>query len=120
MHLDAGNIDVELVGCDLRQRGDNALADFDLAGRHHDLPVRRKFQPRRELRVGREADRELGGRGSVQRAISLAARSTARTMRLCDPQRQRLRSSAAFTSSLDGDGFCRSSAAALINMPEMQ
>ena len=47
-----------------------------------------------------------GGRGLGHRAaISAAARSTARTMRLCEPQRQRLRSSAALTSSPVGFGF---------------
>ena len=35
-------------------------------------------------------------------------------MRLCEPQRQRLRSSAARTSCSVGEGFCFSSAAALL------
>ena len=62
-----------------------------------------------------------GGEGwFIRVAISFAARSTARTMRLCEPQRQRLPSSASFTSRLVGAGFRFSNAAALIRMPETQ
>ena len=124
-HLHAGQIDIEFVGGDLRQRGHDALSDLDLARRHRHLSRVREFQPRRQFRVRGKADRQFGrgGRGGLPvhpAAISFAARSTARTMRLCEPQRQRLRSSASLTSRSVGDGFRFNSAAALIRMPEMQ
>ena len=128
---DAGKLHVELVGDDLRQRGEDALTDLDLAGRDLDDAIEREPEPLRQARVGAqvagEQDRALGrGRGGRVRGgahagcPAFAARSTARTMRLWAPQRQRFRSSAARTSASLGSGLRRSSAAALIRMPEMQ
>ena len=67
--------------------------------------------------VADELDVELA---RVRLVPATTARSTARTMRLWAPQRQRCRSSAARTSASLGSGLRRSSAAALIRMPEMQ
>ena len=52
--------------------------------------------------------------------IAAAAFSTARMMRLCEPQRQILPSSAAAISARVGDGFLSSSALAEIKMPDRQ
>src|SRR5581483_10684259 len=117
LHADALEADVELVGGDLRQRSDDPLADLDLAGAHLDEPARIEAQPARKPRVGLEVD------GKLRRGLhdaSLAARSTARTMRLWAPQRHRLRSSAARTSGSLGSGLRRSSAAAEMRMPDVQ
>lgn len=119
-HFDAADIDVELVRGDLGQRRDDALADLDLAGRDRDAAVAGEPHPGRQSWIGHEADRQFRRRGRHGLAISEAARSTARTMRLCDPQRHRLRSSAVLTSASVGDGLCFSRAAALIRIPETQ
>ena len=52
-HPHAGHVDIEFVGGDLRQRGDDALSDLDLAGRDRHLSVRRKLQPRRQSWIRR-------------------------------------------------------------------
>ncbi len=41
----AAYIEVEFVGGDLGQRGDDALPDLHLAGRNHHMPFRRNFDP---------------------------------------------------------------------------
>jgi hypothetical protein len=64
--------DVELFRRDLRQRGVDALPELDLAAR----------DPHRAVAL--EADPRI-----LHACISFAARSTARTTRLCAPQRQR-------------------------------
>ena len=123
-HLHPADIDIEFVGGDLGECRHDALADLHLSRRDHHLSLGREPDPRRQHRVGREADGQFrggGGGGTCHdAAISAAARNTARTIRLCEPQRQRLRSSAAFTCVLEGFGFCINSAAALIRMPETQ
>src|ERR1700680_3356399 len=111
-HLPPADIDVEFVGGDLGQRGDDALADLYLARRERQMPFGREPDPRRQFWVCRKIDRQFwqrgGGRGGAHGvAISAAARSTARTMRLCEPQRHKLRSSAPLTWASDGFGFCR-------------
>src|SRR6202035_2178369 len=122
-YLHPADIDVEFVGGDLGQRGDDALADLYLARRERQMPFGREPDPRRQFWVCRKIDRQFwrrgGGRGGAHGvAISAAARSTARTMRLCEPQRHKLRSSAPLTSASDGFGFCFNSAAALIKRSE--
>ena len=116
-------IDVELVGRDLRHRGDDALANFHLARAYRDRAIRINPQPAVEPPVGIERGRKAGGwrahRG-VPAAMLRAARWIARTMRVCVPQRQRLRSSAARISSSPGFGFLSSSALALMMMPLAQ
>ena len=57
---------------------------------------------------------------SCARPIETPARATARMIRLCTPQRQRWRSSAAAISLRLGRGLRASSAAAEIRMPERQ
>ena len=131
-HAHAREVDVEFVGHDLRDRREYALADLDLAGEHLDDAIGPQSQPLRQAPVGLQAAgqrhrvalvddviAETGTRAHAA-APSLAARSTARTIRLCAPQRHRLRSSAPRTSASLGSGLRFSSAAADIRMPEMQ
>ena len=131
-HAHARQIDVELVGHDLGDGREDALADLDLAGEHLHDPIGAQPQPLRQPPIGLQAAgqrhrvaliddviAETGTRAHAA-APSLAARSTARTMRLCAPQRHRLRSSAPRTSASLGSGLRCRSAAAEIRMPEMQ
>src|SRR5262249_20667043 len=53
-HADAGKIDVELVGRDLRQSGEDALTDLDLAGAQFDKACRIEAQPPRQTWIGLE------------------------------------------------------------------
>src|SRR5207244_55744 len=101
-HAHPGEIDIELVGRNLGQRGDDALADLDLAGAQYNEARGIEAQPARESWIGGEIGRQLPGGSHV---ASLAARSTARTIRLWAPQRHRLRSSAARTSASLGSGL---------------
>ncbi len=96
----------EAVGDDLRQRRVQPLAELDLAGAHAHFAA---------FAVVLDAD---DGHAPTRRAA--AARSTARTMRLCAPQRHSCPSSAARTSASDGSGQRASSAAATTSMPELQ
>src|SRR5262249_47995548 len=106
----ARDVDVELVGSDLGQRGNDALSDLDLARTELDCSIATDAQPLRQPRVALQAGWQLRGAGSGELSAgrchaaraSLAARSTARTTRLWAPQRQRLRSSAALTSASVG------------------
>ena len=113
--------DVQLLGRDLRQGGENALADFDLAGRKPHAARFLEADPGAEQRIVEQALRQvLGGRGHSGAPIEAPARATARMIRLCTPQRQRWRSSAAAISLRLGRGLRASSAAAEIRMPERQ
>ena len=126
--------DIELVGDDLRQRRDDPLPDLDLARSHLDESRGAKTQPLVQPAVDLQAARQLRRRagrfaGEPDREIhcvcvstlaAAAARSTARTIRLWAPQRQRLRSSALRTSAALGCGTRASSAAALISIPAVQ
>ena len=121
-HADAASVDVELVGGDLRQRGQDALADLDLAGGDLDAAVRRETRSHlRQPRVGAQAPGHGPGHrlGAALSGDAFAARSTARTMRLCAPQRHRLRR-APRAPPPRSDRVCARSAAALIRMPETQ
>jgi hypothetical protein len=107
--------DVEFVGHDLRQRGEDALAEFHLAGEHGDGAVRADAQPgveasvgveaagqgRRRLRVQAAEREQHEQRAALQQgaardggvhhsALSAAARRIALRMRVWVPQRQRL------------------------------
>ena len=147
---DARNVDAELVGDDLRQRCRDSLSQLDLARKHSDrfvrvdrepgveLPIglqaarkRRRRALRIEIRRERERDRDGGaalqerpargaGKEGSHAERSFAARCTARTIRLCVPQRHRFPASAARICASDGSGFCDSSACALIIIPAMQ
>src|SRR5262249_2670051 len=141
-HLDALVGDVELVGCNLRERGEDALAELALAGedRHgavgvdadpaieHAIGLKTAGQARRLLRdhAGRpetEADDNRAGgleKLSALHAISFAARCTARTMRLCVPQRQKLADNAFLICASVGFGFLSSKALAVTIMPLVQ
>src|SRR4029079_15049035 len=115
-------------GGDLCQRGEHALAEFDLARTHLNHTARQDAQPDRETGIGRERWRQrgLGIACPCHQPLSRLARrleaaaSTARTIRLCAPHRHRLWSSAARTSSSLGSSLTASSPAALITTPEMQ
>ncbi len=109
--------DVELLGRDLRQRGEDALTDLDLAGGKPHAARLLEADPGREQGI---VDQALGQRGHGRGPIMAPARATARMMRLCAPQRQRCRSRAAAISLRLGRGLRASRAAADINMPERQ
>src|SRR5262249_33487292 len=148
-HLYAGQRQIELLGGDLGERGEDALPQFDLAGENlrgavgidADPTVEptiglqapgQPFLPARKLRIEREGDddgTEAGGEfapiesGSVHGHVlpfAWAARSTARMMRLWVPQRQRFPASAARTSGSLGRGLRSSSSFADMIMPLMQ
>jgi len=113
--------DVQLLGRDLRQGGEDALADFDLAGRKPHAARFLEADPGPEQRIVEQALRQvLVGHGHGSAPIEAPARATARMIRLCTPQRQRWRSSAAAISLRLGRGLRASSAAAEIRMPERQ
>ena len=122
---DACHGDVELVGGDLRHRGQHALAEFDAAGADGHFAGRRKRHPAIEARIVGE---RAGQNGRVHgRAPALAparmraaAFSIARMIRLCAPQRQILPSSASAISDRVGGGLRSSSAFAEIRMPARQ
>ncbi len=98
-HLDLFEPEAQRIRSDLRQCGVDALAELDLAGAHAHRAVFGELEPH---------------------AVRCDARSTARTMRLCAPQRHRCSSSAARTSASVGCGVWRSSAAAPTSIPELQ
>ena len=124
--------DVEFLGGDLRQRGDDALADFDLARIDRHIAVGVEFEPLAELAVDMQAARQSGQAWVHLRqfecevhAVALsfimsAARSTARTIRLWLPQRHRCLSSASRTWASLGRGLFSRNAAAVTRIPEMQ
>ena len=143
---DARERQVELFRRDLPQRREDALAELHLAGEHRraavgidpdpgiEHPVAAEAAWQRPLlrrrRIEREGEHEpaqsLGetppAEGSAHHVlpISAAARSTAPTMRLWVPQRQRLLASAWRTSASLGRGLRSSSAFAVMIMPLMQ
>ena len=94
---------IQLFGGDLRDGGDDALAEFDLAAEHGDRAVGVEAHPAVEPRIGLEALRQDRG---AHRAAP-AARLIARRMRTCVPQRHRLRSRACAISASVGAGFSR-------------
>ncbi len=57
-HADPGHIDVKLLGGDLRQRGEHALAELDLARTHLNHATRQDAQPVSETGIGRERWRQ--------------------------------------------------------------
>src|SRR5262249_19613684 len=109
--LDPLEVDIQLVGGDLGERGADALTQLDLAGEDRGRAVGIDAQPgveaaiaveaawqrrglgergarrQREADHGRAGREELASRG-VHDRISVAARWTARTIRLCEAQRQ--------------------------------
>ena len=90
-HAHARKCDIELLGDNLRQRGEDALADLDLARGNLDEALGAKAQPLREAPVDAQASGQgrTGGHALAGRldrdvhfvSIAAAARSTARTMR---------------------------------------
>ena len=96
-HRDALEPHVQLVGGDLGQRGDDALADLDLADGEPHGAVGLEGDPLVQPRIVVQAR----GRqcGSCRASLRRARRSTARMMRGWAPQRQRLPSSAAAISA---------------------
>ena len=57
-HADPGHIDVKLLGGDLRQRGEHALAELDLARTRLNHAARQDAQPVPETGIGRERRRQ--------------------------------------------------------------
>src|SRR5262245_46489009 len=148
-HLDPRQRQIELFRRDLRERGEDALPQFHLArengGAALGIDADPSIEPAvvlqasgesllsaRKLRMERERNddgTESGGKfptiesGAVHVRVlprACAARSTARTMRLWVPQRQRLPASAARTSCSLGRGLRSSSSFADMIMPLMQ
>ena len=117
-HAHARQCNIEFLGCDLRHRGDDTLANLDLAGVNRHAPIRIETQPLVEPGVDDEAAGKLGGRAHV--CSSFAARCTALMMRTCVPQRHRLRTSASLISPSLGSEFRASKAAAVMMTPLMQ
>ena len=138
--VDPLEVDVELVGGDLGQCGADALAQLDLAGEDRHGAVGIDPQPGVETAVAVEAARQRRGfsahaarserEGDHEAAgceelaarrphgrISAAAFCTARTMRLCEAQRQRWPLRAARTSRSLGFGLRSSRALAAMTMP---
>src|SRR5262245_52928222 len=148
-HLDPRQRQVELFRRDLRERGEDALPQLHLTRENGGATVGidtdpsiqsavllqacgQPFLSSRKLRIerernddGPEASGELtpieSGGGHVRvLPLACAARSTARTMRLWVPQRQRLPASAARTSRSFGRGLRSSNSFADMIMPLMQ
>ena len=118
---DARHRHVEFVGGDLHHRGQHALADLDAAGVDRHLAGRRERHPAREAGIVFQRTGEGGGvHARAPARIWAAAFSTARMMRLCEPQRQILSSSAAAICARVGAGFLSSSALAETMMPDRQ
>ena len=112
-HLHLPDLQLQFFGHDQPQRMRDALADVDLAGVRANASVRRHVQPLAQARMDLQV---LGDGGGVHSQ----ALFTARTTRLCTPQRHRLPSSACWMSSSDGCGLRLSSAAAVIRIPLVQ
>ena len=104
LNADTREIDVQLLGGDLRDRGQNALADLDMGDFEY------------HLTVGVEANEGVDAHG----AISWAARCMARIMRLWVPQRQICTSRARQISSRVGSGLSSSKALAAMINPALQ
>ena len=97
-HPDAGQRQAELVGGDLRERGEDALAELDLADVDVDGPSA-TVDPACQPRVGRRRARAASAHGRLP-----APASTASTIRRWAPHRHRLRSSASATRSASASG----------------
>src|SRR5882724_2753172 len=112
----------QLLRGDLGEGGQDPLADFHLAAEDRDRAVAFEPQPLGKPRALLETagTPEAGVGDGVHVRSPAATRNTARTMRLCEPQRHKLRSKAARTSLSVGVGFLARSAAALIRMPLVQ
>ena len=119
-HRDAFQIHVELVGGDLRQCGDVALAQFHLAHRQAHCTIGIEPEPLLQAPVGLDRQRQSVAHAPFPSRSTAAAFSTARRIRGCAPQRQRCLSNAATISARVGDGLWSSSALALIRIPERQ
>jgi len=120
-HANTLERDPQLLGGNLGERCQDTLPDLDLSAEDRHRAVALDPQPLGEPRIllqARGPPDPVGNR--VHDRTCAAARITARTIRLCDPQRHRLRSSAARTSLALGLGFFARSAAALIRMPLVQ
>ena len=122
--LDSFEIHVEFFGDNLPQRGEDALADFDLARTHSHSAVSVDIEPLAEVAIGVEAAGQRAAcaifRSHCYFLISTAARFTARNMRWCVPQRHRFFDNACFTSASLGDAFTSSNALADMMMPVAQ
>ena len=105
-HANAVRLQRQLLAADQRQRIVQPLAQLHLAGQHGNGAVGLELQP-----VGDTLDH------GADSPAAAAACSVARIIRLWAPQRQMLRSSAAWICSRVGDGSRSSRAAAAIITP---
>ena len=148
-HPDASERQIDLLGGDLREGGENALPQFDFSredGRgavgvdanpavelaivlqapgqpfltEGKIGIERERHHERTKPAGETASRESGSVHRQVLPLAWAARSTARMIRLWVPQRQRLPASAARTSGSLGRGLRSSSSFADMIMPLVQ
>ena len=148
-HPDASERQIDLLGGDLREGGENTLTQFDLSredGRgavgiyanpavepaivlqapgqpfltQGKIGIERESHHERTKPGGETASRESGSVHPQVLPLAWAARSTARMIRLWVPQRQRLPASAARTSGSFGRGLRSSSSFADMIMPLVQ
>ncbi len=119
-HRDTREVDVQLLGRDLRQRGDVALAQLHLAHRQAHGAVGLETQPLLHPPVGQDALRQGVAHRAAPARIIAAALATARRMRGCAPQRHRWLSSAAAISARLGSALRSSNALASMMMPDRQ
>ena len=66
-----GGLDVELLGGDLHERGEHALAELDLAGRKPHGAIRLEADPAIEPRIVGEVGRQRGHADPPRRRSSL-------------------------------------------------
>ena len=118
--IDLLGADVEFFGGDLGERGQDALADLDLAGADADAAGLGERDPLRQDRIVDQALRQRVGNHRRAPAMAAPARCTARITRFWMPQRQRCGSSASMMSARLGVGFVSSSAVAEMTMPGRQ
>ncbi len=150
-HPDPIEREIELLGRDLGERGEDPLPELDLAGEDRRAAVgidadpgaepaialqaagqTRRLLAARDVRAEGECDEdaaEAGGEFATVESgrihdrllpFAAAARSTARTIRLWVPQRQRLPASADRTCASVGRGLRSSSSLAAMIMPAVQ
>jgi len=112
-HVDAFEIDVELLGGDQRQGGGDALTDFHLTGANGDAAIGADRDPVVDARMALEARAHSPPPPSARR------RTAART-RGCDPQRHRWRERARRTRAAQGVGSARSRPVTATTSPGVQ
>ena len=99
---------------------EHALSQLDSTGEHGHFAWRWKRDPPVKIGIGIKRAGQGGAHRLFPVRMTAAAFSTARMMRLCEPQRQMFASSASAISARDGFGFLSRSALAEIRIPARQ